>query len=196
MNSTRITAAHNRLRNLEVANHVNDGTRTLAQSVLVPEVLSALKDWASATSTRLQVLLIGGLAVSHYVRPRATMDIDMLFLSASQVPHEVPGFKRVREHAFRHNTTHVEVEVLDTGFLKLPKNLFLALWQEVSKDESGFYIPSPTGLIALKLFRFSRQDQADIEALVNFATKEVVSREILRFDLPPETLARLEEFLK
>ncbi len=196
MNSTRITVAHDRLRNMEVANHVNAGSRTLAQSVLVPEVLSALRDWASATSTQLQVLLIGGLAVSHYVRPRATMDIDMLFLSASQVPHEVLGFRRVRDHAFRHNATHVEVEVLDTGFLKLPKNLFLALWQDVLKDESGFYIPSPTGLTALKLFRFSRQDQADIEALVNFATKEVVSREILRFDLPSEILARLEEFLK
>ena len=200
MNANRILSAHNLLRNPEVANHVNDGTRTLVQSVLVPEVRIALKDWASGTPTWnskvRRALLIGGLAVSYYVRPRATMGIELLFLSADQVPNEVPGFKRIRSHAFRHNLTHVEVEVRGASFLMLPRELHLSLLGTAVNDESGFYVPSPTGLIALKLFRFSRQDQADIEALVNFATKEVVSGEILRFGLPSENLIRLEEFLK
>lgn len=142
---------------------VNDGTRTLASSIVVPEVAKAFRDWTLASKD--EVMLIGGLAMSYYVRPRATMDIDFLVLSGS-VPDEVEGFKKTRPHGFLHKETHVEVEVLTQQHLKLRNDLFQYVMRHaVIRD--GVRIPSPAGLIALKVQRNSLQDQADIAALLN-----------------------------
>lgn len=137
----------------------NDGTRTLVESVVVPEIISAIKDWKGSG------VLVGGLALSFYAKPRYTMDIDILFLSDKEIPPQIPGFKRTRDHAFQHNKTHVEVEVLSPSFLHLPPDLIKQV-VDTSKDVGGMKIASRSGLVALKLQRNSRQDQADIEQLI------------------------------
>lgn len=144
-------------------NRVNDGTRTLASSIVVPEVRWAFNDWVKNCDS--QVMLIGGLAMSYYARPRATMDIDFMVLSGS-VPDQVKCFKKTRPHGFLHLETHVEVEVLTANFLKIDTALFSKLVQS-SRVVDGVRIPSIEGLIVLKLQRFSLQDQADIAALLS-----------------------------
>jgi hypothetical protein len=141
----------------------NDGTRTLIESAMLPELAAALRDWERARI--IDCVLIGGLAVSFYGKARMTQDCDFLFLSPQSVPEQVQGFKRVRAHAFQHNATHVEIEMLDSVFLNIEQSLVDRII-ETAVEHDGIKVASREGLICSKLGRFSRQDQADIEHLL------------------------------
>lgn len=146
----------------------NDGSRTLAASVVAPEVWAALLAWSAA---KIQGVLIGDLALSYWSLPRHTQDIDIL-VDAQPLP-QIDGFKHIRPHAWLHSRTGVEVEVFDPHFLRLSEDFFNRVNRH-SVTQEGVRIASPSGLIALKLKRFSRQDQADIENLLAPASKESV----------------------
>lgn len=140
----------------------NDGTRTLLESILPNEVLAALNDWKKQVETPV---LIGGLALSYYVKPRYTQDIDYLFLEPDAIPAEVPGFKRVRPHAFVHKETHVEIEVLTPDTVNVSRELAEKV-EDSATVSDGVRIASPAGLVALKLQRATMKDQGDIVELI------------------------------
>lgn len=60
------------MRNLFKCNFVNDGSRTLVESILISEVAKAILDWQKEVPN--VGVLIGGLALSYYVKPRSTID--------------------------------------------------------------------------------------------------------------------------
>lgn len=154
-----------RLKSLiEGFNTANDEqlSRPLLESVIVPEITAAIKDWIGAD---VPGILIGGLALSFYGKPRYTADIDVLFVSDQDVPDDIPGFKRIRSHAFQHNKTHVEVEVLSARFLGIPDGLVKQV-VNTAVESNGMKVASRSGLVALKLQRGELQDQADIDQLV------------------------------
>lgn len=129
-----------------------------AVPIAVPEVRRAYLEWTAHVKNSV---LIGGLAVGVYDRPRTTMDVDMLFLSEEAVPRDVPGFKRLRAHAFEHRASGVEVEALTPAFLKMPD----ALAQKIFDTARGGVV-SPEGLVAAKLQRASTQDRTDVENIL------------------------------
>lgn len=136
--------------------------RTLFESIAIPEVNDALRDWCS---TQKACALIGGCALGFYVRPRSTFDVDVLFLTDAAVPAQVPGFKRNRNHGFQHNRTHVEIDMVTPEWVEI--NPLLAKQViDTAVESDGCKVASPSGLVAMKLERFSRQDQADIEQLI------------------------------
>lgn len=142
----------------------NDGSRTLVESTMAPEIINALNALAA---NNFQGVLIGGLAVSYHTKPRMTSDIGSLFKDEQSIPNELNGFKKIRDHAFRHNKTHVEVEVLTPQFLNndIPVNVanhIIATAIEVN----GLRIASKSGLVAAKLGRASYQDKHDIIELI------------------------------
>jgi len=158
-----------------LANQSLGGLSTLNQAVLIPEVEKSLKDWISSVPGNY--VLIGGLAVSFYARPRATTDVDLLFYSEYLIPDEALGFRRTRPHCFEHRETNVEVETLTSSFINLPdwyKDIIL----KTSVLKEGIYIASPGSLVALKLLRWSRQDQADIVSLFKSVTGDTSSFKI------------------
>jgi hypothetical protein len=140
------------------------------ESILVPEVAAALKDW-KANSPNTGVL-IGGLALSFYVKPRTTQDVDVLYLSADRIPASVSGFKRTRDSAFQHNRTHVEVEVITPELIKTNPAL-IAKVIETAKMQDGVAVASPAGLVAMKLGRLSLMDKADIGQLIEYGVRDV-----------------------
>lgn len=146
----------------EKLNRPNDGTRSLFESLAIPEVELALKDWAAAEQ---HCVLIGGCAVGFYGRPRATTDVDVLFLTDAEIPDSVPRFKHTHPHAFQHNPTHVEVELVTPELVGVSEQLVQVVFVTAVKSD-GMLVASPSGLVALKLGRWSRQDQADIETLM------------------------------
>ena len=87
-----------RLREFSKMLSHNDGTRTLFESTMSAEVVSALTDWQKAKVH--DCVLVGGLALSFYVRPRFTSDADFLFLATDNIPMFVDRFKRNRPVAF------------------------------------------------------------------------------------------------
>lgn len=152
-----------KLRDLRKCNSPNDGSRTLLESILAPEVVQALSDWAK--NSKSDGVLLGGLALSFYVKPRYTSDVDFLFLSADQIPEHVIGFKRIRNLAFEHRATGVEVEVFGPSSINMPVELAKdIIATAIEKD--GVNVASRAGLIAAKLGRFNKRDQADIEDLL------------------------------
>jgi hypothetical protein len=151
------------LRDLTKMNSINDGSRTLFESIAIPEVEQALKDWKKQVGDK--GVLIGGTAAGFYTKPRSTTDIDILFLSLSDIPTQVPGFKRTRPGAFQHNKTHVEVEVVTPSSINLTVELVQQVF-DTSVLSDGIRVASPSGLVALKLFRMSRYDEGDVWSLI------------------------------
>lgn len=142
----------------------NDGTRSLLESIAFPEVEFALEDWKTFNDSNC--VLIGGVAFSYYSKPRTTQDIDVLFLSDNDIPTDIIKFKRIRGHAFQHNPTHVEVEVVTPEHIGISKELAEDIFN-TSIESNGIRMASVSGLVASKLGRFSLRDQADIEALMD-----------------------------
>lgn len=143
---------------------VNDGSRSLLESIVVPEVEKATKDWVK--SAKPDFVLIGGIALAYHHIPRMTMDVDTLYLTREQIPDRVDGFKRTRPGAFQHNQTHVEVEVLAGQAINMPQEIVQKVF-DTAISVNGVKIASKSGLVALKLLAQrtgakGRQDQADI----------------------------------
>lgn len=158
------------LRNIEKMNSFNDGTRTLSESIAVPEVEMALNDWIKNNES--DCVLIGGLALSFYMKPRETMDIDVLYLSKNDIPMSMNDFKRTRKSAFQHNRTHVEVELVSPQLINTPVELIQKVF-DTSNIIGGIKIASPSALIALKLGRFNLQDQTDIQNLMKYTKIDI-----------------------
>jgi hypothetical protein len=154
-----------RLRNLFNSNFNNSSySRSLLESILVPEVGKAFNDWENMT-IGLQYVLIGGVALSYYVKPRTTTDIDVLFMSNVDIPATIKRFKHHRPGAFQHNSTHVEIEVLTPDSINMPHTLANEIYHN-AKIVNNVRVASIAGLIISKLGRFKLQDQADIEELL------------------------------
>lgn len=151
------------LRDLQLTCEPNAGARTLLESILSNEVARAIQDWREYAG--YQGVLIGGLALSYYVKPRFTSDGDFLYLAPSDIPNSVEKFKRTRNGAFQHNTTHVEIEVLTPSSINMCDELAMKIFNTAA-EQGGFKIASREGLIAAKLGRFKLQDRADISSLL------------------------------
>jgi hypothetical protein len=136
---------------------------SLMESIMSSEVETTLSDWIKNTNNN-EYLMIGDAVVGYYTKPRMTQDIDVLYRLSSSIPNEVEGFKHHREHAFEHQQTGVEVETLDSEFLGISQDLVEQVFDN-SSIADGVRIPSPSGLVALKVCRADLQDIADIHAV-------------------------------
>jgi hypothetical protein len=125
-------------------------------------------------SEKIDGVLIGGLAVSFYAKPRMTFDADFLYMSDSDLPLSIEGFKRTRPHSFSHKGTGIEFEVLTPEYLKVSKERVKKVFDTCVLSE-GFKIASPEGLIVMKLGRWNRQDQADCEKVMEATKGKLVS---------------------
>lgn len=177
-----------RLRKITKMKTSNDGNRTLYESIMMPELVSTLKDWKKIDA---KAVLIGGLALSYHVRPRMTQDLDFMFLSSEDIPDKVSGFKRIRPHAFQHNKTHVEIKLITPDFVNVPKKVVQNVF-DTSIESDGINISSVSGLVALKLFRLSFQDKADIVALIN-SGKNI---DLTNFELPSEKMNQFYDLVR
>jgi len=160
------------------------GAAHFFESVMVQEVGQAFKDFIKQTKG-YSFVLIGGLALSYYVKPRTTMDGDTLWLTTMDIPDHLEGFKRQRKEAFEHKQTGVEIEVLTPEYINMDQNIAKTI-VKTAIERDGVRIASVAGLIVSKLKRFSRQDQADIEALIKFKPDVHLDE----FDLPQELISR------
>jgi hypothetical protein len=157
--------------------------KLLLESYEKPIHLSIMNDDVRKTFSDLSSLLknkncavIGGLSVGKYTQPRSTVDIDLLTISEeeiSDIEKEIKSkFRKIRDHAFEHKVTGVEVEILTPEFLKINKDLVYDAIKN-SIDDNGINVVNPKYLIALKLSRAadktnikSHMDKFDIIGLL------------------------------
>lgn len=125
--------------------------KTLIESAIVPEVLNTLKHWIAANkSDGNPGVLIGGIALSFYAKPRYTEDIDLLFINSQQIPSEVVGFKKHRQGALLDKNTHVEIKTVTPESVNVPASVFQQVIN-TAKPIDGLLVASLEGLIVLKL---------------------------------------------
>jgi len=154
--------------------------RTNAAVVL--EVHHALTDLSNPwVPVQDRGVLIGGTAMSFYIRPRTSTNIDLLFLDldpgldldsgALLDDARVPGFKPYRKGIFQEKHRYVDVKVVTpAAFTELPVEVAERVLGTAFEHE-GLMLASIDGLIALKLcsaFAPTRKskDSADIVALL------------------------------
>lgn len=149
--------------------------RDIWGSILIPEVRKALLDWSKNDTS--DGVVIGGCLMGIYGKPRNTTDGDVLYLNGeSSLPSQVEGFKRTRNHAFTHNSTGVEIEVLTPEYLKLSPDVVHYVRDSVVLS-GGIKIVSRNALIVLKCQRLNPHDKSDIFSI--FENMENFPSEIL-----------------
>lgn len=149
----------------EKLNKVNDGTRSLLESMAIPEIEQVLRDWINSEHSGKGVL-IGGCAVSYYGRPRATTDVNVMYAHSTDIPTAVPKFKRTRVGSFQHNDTHAEVEVISPQTINISTELAQKVY-DTAISIDNYRVASPSGIVALKLQRLRNNDIGDIVAMIN-----------------------------
>jgi len=142
----------------------------LFETILVPELKKALADLKNHPPGA--GVLIGGVALSYYCRPRTTEDLDFLFASEADIPTATSKFKKIRAHAWIHKSTQVEVELLTPEFLKMSKTVVEQVIA-TANDISRIKIASPSGLVALKLCANRLKDHSDIAELVKHCEADI-----------------------
>lgn len=147
---------------IEKMNRLQDGTRSLFESIAIPEVAQALKDWNANHNS--SGVVIGGCATSYHAKPRATTDLDVLYLSQQDIPTDVTGFRKHRSGAFLHQQTHVEVEVVHPTAINISNEMAKAVFDH-AEIVNGVRVASPSGIVALKLHRLKNHDVGDIVAM-------------------------------
>jgi hypothetical protein len=165
----------------------NDGIRGIYESIIPKEVLIALDDWKSSNTSNC--VLIGGISLSYYIKPRYTEDIDLIFLTDGDIPESVYKFRRNRKHSFEHIKTGVEVELITPEHINKERSLFERVF-ETSVESDGIKIASPLGLIALKLFRSktNERDRVDIVELCRYCYENSIDIDLSNFHLTKEEL--------
>jgi hypothetical protein len=177
-----------KIRNVGEMNIVNDAahSRSLFASIMMPELISALTAWIEAGGGGV---LIGSAALSFHARPRFTQDIDFLFLDETTIPHSVSGYCRNQRGLYWHDESGVEVHIVTPAAIKVP----LDVAEEIARtaiESDGLRVASESGLVALKLFRSSLQDQADIVALLKTGRVDLSS-----FPLVAEKMSAFRELV-
>lgn len=170
----------------------NDGFRTLNESIIHKEIIQALDDWKKYNNS--DCVLVGGVALSYYLVPRLTEDLDLIFMTENDIPTTVVGFKKIREHSFLHLKTHVEIEVLTPEYLNKSIKMFKTTFEE-SIESDGIKVANPRALIALKLNRFKSQDKTDIENLLNYCKENNMSLDMTNYDLNKNEVNNLNSLL-
>jgi hypothetical protein len=173
-----------RLRKLTKMQTVNNGTRSLFESVMMPEIILALRDWGRSTSVGV---LIGALGLSFHCKPRFTQDIDFLVQEFPDIPDKIRGFTRTAPHSLQHDLTQVEVNILSPSSGCVPKEIAEQVFLRAILS-NGIRVASASGLVALKLFGLRRvQDQADAVALIKTGGVDLSG-----WPISPEKLAEFE----
>jgi hypothetical protein len=172
---------------------VNDGSRTLLESIIAPEVQNTTERWIAKSKS--DFVVIGGIALAYHHIPRYTQDLDVLYLRRETVPTEVDGFKRTRDGAYEDRKTGVEVELVTSGFVNIPQEIVDKVF-DTAIHANGIKIASKSGLVALKLVAIPNrptkakalQDKVDIMHIL-----EIGGVDVSDFPLPQEALERLEQ---
>lgn len=176
------------IKNRKKSKWKNNGFRSLFESIIPNEVILALNDWKDNYNYNdNNYILIGGIALSYYLKPRYTEDIDLAFLSYEEIPNNVFKFRKNRRHSFEHIKTGVEIELLTPQHLDRSDNFFKTIFDNYIVSD-GIKVASPESLIALKLRRFGEIDRSDIKELYKYLIENNIEINLDKYDLSNDEL--------
>jgi hypothetical protein len=175
------------IRNLSKMRTSNDGTRSLFESAMLVELISALQDWSKSGA---DCVLVGGLGVSFHVKPRFTQDIDFLVVDEAAIPVAVEEFERTGPFRFVHGQTNIEIKIVTPERLQVPTPVSEVVIRSATVSD-GVRIATASGLTALKLFWLNLHAKADIVALIKTGRVNLTA-----FSLSADRIAAYEELVE
>ncbi len=178
--------------NRRMSKWINNGYRSLFESIIPNEVITSLRDWMD-NCTCDNYVMIGGLAMSYYNRPRYTEDI--IFISYDDIPISVNKFRKNRKHSFEHIKTGVEIETLTPVSINKDVDFFKCVFDDCI-DSDGVKIASPVSLICLKLGRFNTTDKSDILFLYKYCIEHEIEIDFTKYKLSEVELNNYKELDK
>jgi hypothetical protein len=119
-----------------------------------------------------------------------TQDLDFLFLDNAAVRDTVSGSDQIDPALLRPHGSGIEVTLVTPAAMCVPPQVA----DEVARTaivSDGLQVASESGLVALKLFRLSYQDKADIVALIKTGRVGLSG-----FSLPAEKMAAFRELVE
>lgn len=130
--------------------------RTLYESITSKKYLFALDDWRE-NCTVSEYILIDGLVYGYYSKPRASNELDLIFLVKDDVPQNIPKFKKKNEDTYIHIKTKVEVKVVN--YKTLNKSLsFYNKILENSITSDDIRIASPESVLIYQIIKKSKRE--------------------------------------
>ena len=172
-----------------------DAAKPLEVAIVVPALRRALVDLVKLTPPETRWVLGGALALGLYGKSRTTLDIDILLVTDRDADDVARASRKKfgppEINNMKHLATGVKVDFVTPTTVAVPRQYFeMAFEQSVSHTLSGAAVSvlSAKWLVAFKLARFSRQDQADIETIL----RNCGPIDLIDADLPPEWLQRFE----
>lgn len=178
-----------------------ESEKSIVNGVFENEVKNALKDFVAKMPSGSWAIF-GGIALSAFVKPRYTEDIDVLLLTDIDEKVLEPIFRKHRTGAFEHKDSGVEIETVTPEAINQNRELAIEAIKNAKIEiinNKVVRIVTPKYLVALKLKRAlgtgraSTQDRADIQALL-----EKYKIDITDLKLPEEQVnlfRRLQEEL-
>ena len=185
---------YNEFSNRRKSKWINNGFRTLMESIIPNEVILALRDWKDNYINNNYVM-IGGLAMSYYNRPRYTEYVDLIFLSDNEIPNNVFKFRKNIKHSFEHIKTGVEIETLSPCSINKDEYFFETIFDDCIETD-GIKIASPVSLIALKLGRFNDTDKSDISFLYKYCIEHDIEIDLTKYKLSEIEINNFEKLDK
>ena len=159
----------------------------------VKPYIERIEAFAKARGESIELLLVGGLALSLYGLPRYTIDIDGEIKCVSETYFELIEYLQKDGAAF-----NLSGNISGWGIVPLPAN-----YQERAKTVySGEYLTlkilDPVDFIFSKLMRGTEEDLQDIMDVIrkfNISKESLIEREkLIQFPKDPETLLFKKKF--
>lgn len=146
-------------------------------AIVDPSVRKSFKEFLKLNKEEFAIC--GGVAVSVYLKPRTTMDVDILIHGDfEKVLEQIKSrFNKLTSFSVEDKNTGVEIEMLTGRVINTNQSLIddaIKNANEIDFEGTSVKVISPKYLIALKLGRAiknipgkSSQDVSDIEGLVS-----------------------------
>ncbi len=155
--------------------------------------IDKIEDFARSKRVTIELLLIGGLAMSFYGIPRHTVDIDAEIKCSDEIYFELVEFLK------RENTTfNISDNISGWGIVPLPANYRERARNVYETENIILKTLDPVDFIFSKLMRGTEEDFNDaIEVIHKYGiTKDsLIEREnLIKFPKDPETLFFKKKF--
>lgn len=159
----------------------------------VKKYIDKIEDFARTRETTIELLLIGGLAMSFYGIPRHTVDIDAEIKCDEKTYFELVEYLKKEDIVF-----NIGENISGWGTIPLPANYRERAKVVYKSDYLTLKIMDPVDFVFSKLLRGTEEDFRDVIDVIQkyHITKDslIEQQRLIQFPKDPETLFFKKKF--
>ncbi|MCX7794797.1 MAG: DUF6036 family nucleotidyltransferase [Thermodesulfovibrionales bacterium] len=159
----------------------------------VKPYITLIEDFLKARNKNLDILLIGGLAMSFYGKPRYTIDIDGEINCEEYLYEELTAYLKNKKINF-----NLGENISGWGVVPLPEGYRERALIVYSSDRLTLKVLDPIDFIFSKLMRGTEEDFKDIIDVIkqyNISSDKILEREkLIKYPKDPETFFFKKKF--